>query len=237
MKRALLAVVLAASALTFSAQFFDTLGIAPSNVAAQSPGVHPLTGRQFALPMSAAGAAWLDRDERDREEATGLSLKLLDVQRGSVVADIGAGSGYYSTRLARMVGPEGRVYASDIQQAMLDIIRDRIARERLSNIELVLGTPTDPRLPRAAVDMVLMVDVYHEFSEPQVMLRRIRESLKPGGRVILLEYRGEDPKVPILPAHKMTVAQAKTEVEAEGFTLTTVKEDLPWQHVLVFTVK
>src|SRR5262245_6039980 len=178
MKRTLLAVVLAALALTFSAQSFDTLGIAPSHVEGQSAGVHPLTGRQFALPMSAAGAAWLDRDERDREEATGLSLKLLDVQRGSVVADIGAGSGYYSTRLARLVGPEGRVYASDIQQAMLDIIRDRIARERLSNIELVLGTPTDPRLPRAAVDMVLMVDVYHEFSEPQVMLRRIRESLK-----------------------------------------------------------
>jgi ubiquinone/menaquinone biosynthesis C-methylase UbiE len=186
--------------------------------------------------MSAAGAAWLDRDERQREENTELSLKLIDVQRGSVVADVGAGSGYYSTRLARLVGPAGRVYASDIQSAMLDIIRDRMARERLTNIELVLGTPTDPRLPRAAVDMALLVDVYHEFSEPQTMLRRIREALKPGGRLVLLEYRGEDPRVPILPAHKMTVAQAKTEVEAEGFTLADVKEDLPWQHVLIFTV-
>jgi len=204
-------------------------------LAAQSPGVHPLTGREFALPMSAAGAAWLDRDERQREENTELSLRLLEVQRGSVVADVGAGSGYYSTRLARLVGPEGRVYASDIQQAMLDIIRGRIERERIPNIELVLGTPTDPRLPRAAVDLAIMVDVYHEFSAPQVMLRRIRESLKPGGRLVLLEYRGEDPRVPILPAHKMTVAQAKTEVEAEGFALTTVKEDLPWQHVLIFT--
>ena len=219
------------------ALFALTLAALSSTIAAQAPGVHPLTGRQYALPMSAAGAGWLERGERQQEENTELSLRLLDVAPGSVVADIGAGSGYYSSRLARMVGPSGRVYANDIQQAMLDIIRDRIARERLSNIELVLGTPTDPRLPRAAVDMVLMVDVYHEFSEPQVMLRRIRESLKPGGRVILLEYRGEDPKVPILPAHKMTVAQAKTEVEAEGFTLTTVKEDLPWQHVLVFTVK
>lgn len=206
-------------------------------LAAQSPGVHPLTGREFALPMSAAGAAWLDRDERQREENTELSLRLLEVQRGSVVADVGAGSGYYSTRLARLVGPEGRVYASDIQQAMLDIIRGRIERERIPNIELVLGTPTDPRLPRAAVDLAIMVDVYHEFSAPQVMLRRIRESLKPGGRLVLLEYRGEDPRVPILPAHKMTVAQAKTEVEAEGFALTTVKEDLPWQHVLIFTVR
>ena len=209
----------------------------PVTIGGQSPGVHPLTGRQFALPMSAAGAAWLDRDERQREENTELSLRLIGVQRGSVVADIGAGSGYYSTRLARLVGPDGRVYANDIQQAMLDIIRDRIARERISNIELVLGTPTDPRLPRAAVDLAIMVDVYHEFSEPQVMLRRIRESLKPGGRLVLLEYRGEDPRVPILPLHKMTVAQAKTEVEAEGFTLTDVKEDLPWQHVLIFTVK
>jgi ubiquinone/menaquinone biosynthesis C-methylase UbiE len=209
----------------------------PVTLAGQSPGVHPLTGRQFALPMSASGAAWLDRDERQREENTELSLKLIDVQRGSIVADIGAGSGYYSTRLARLVGPAGRVYASDIQSAMLDIIRDRMARERLTNIELVLGTPTDPRLPRAAVDMALLVDVYHEFSQPQTMLRRIRESLKPGGRLVLLEYRGEDPRVPILPLHKMTVAQAKTEVEAEGFTLTDVKEDLPWQHVLVFLVK
>ena len=207
----------------------------PVTIGGQSPGVHPLTGRQLALPMSAAGAAWLDRDERQREENTELSLRLIEVQRGSVVADIGAGSGYYSTRLARLVGPEGRVYANDIQQAMLDIIRDRIARERISNIELVLGTPTDPRLPRAAVDLAIMVDVYHEFSAPQVMLGRIRESLKPGGRLVLLEYRGEDPRVPILPLHKMTVAQAKTEVEAEGFTLTDVKEDLPWQHVLIFT--
>lgn len=235
MKRALLALLLAA--LPLSAQPFDTLRAAPSNVEGQSPGVHPLTGRQFALPMSAAGAAWLDRDERQREEDTELSLRLLEVQRGSVVADVGAGSGYYSARLARLVGSDGRVYASDIQQAMLDIIRGRIERERIPNIELVLGTPTDPRLPRGAVDLAIMVDVYHEFSEPQVMLRRIRESLKPGGRLVLLEYRGEDPKVPILPAHKMTVAQAKTEVEAEGFTLTTVKEDLPWQHVLIFTVR
>ena len=237
MKRALLALLLAALPLTLGAQPFDTLRAAPSNVEGQSPGVHPLTGREFALPMSAAGAAWLERDERQREENTELSLRLLEVQRGSVVADIGAGSGYYSTRLARLVGPEGRVYANDIQQAMLDIIRGRIERERIPNIELVLGTITDPRLPRAAVDLAIMVDVYHEFSQPQVMLRRIREALKPGGRLVLLEYRGEDPRVPILPAHKMTVAQAKTEVEAEGFRLTTVKEDLPWQHVLVFTVK
>ena len=206
-------------------------------IAAQGSGAHPLTGRQYALPMSAAGAAWLDRDEREQEEATELSLRLIEVNRGSVVADIGAGSGYYSSRLARLVGPGGRVYANDIQPAMLDILRDRIGRERLSNIELVLGTPTDPRLPRLAVDLAILVDVYHEFSAPQTMLRRIRDALKPGGRLVLLEYRGEDPRVPIHPAHKMTVAQARTEVEAEGFALTTVKEDLPWQHILIFTLR
>jgi predicted methyltransferase len=148
MKRALLALLL--TALPLSAQPVDTLTAAPNNVEGQSPGVHPLTGRQFALPMSAAGAAWLDRDERQREEDTELSLRLLEVQYGSVVADVGAGSGYYSARLARLVGSNGRVYASDIQQAMLDIIRGRIERERIPNIELVLGTPTDPRLPRGA---------------------------------------------------------------------------------------
>ena len=217
--------------------FVLAIAALPFVVTAQRSGVHPLTGREYALPMSAAGAAWLDRDERNREEDTELSLKLIEVRPGSVVADIGAGSGYYATRMARLVGPAGRVYAVDIQQAMLDIIRDRMARDRLTNIDLVLGSDTDPKLPRAAVDLVIMVDVYHEFSQPQVMLRRIRESLKPDGRLVLLEYRGEDPRVPILPLHKMTVAQARTEVEAEGFTLATVKEDLPWQHVLVFTVK
>ena len=121
---------------------------------------------------------------------------------------------------------------------MLDIIRGRIERERIPNIELVLGTTTDPRLPRAAVDLAIMVDVYHEFSQPQVMLRRIRESLKPGGRLVLLEYRGEDPKVPILPAAQDDGgAGPAPKSRPRDFALTTVKEDLPWQHVLVFTVK
>ena len=168
-------------------------------VAAQAPGVHPLTGRRYALPMSAAGADWLDRDERVQEEAPDRALRLIGVQRDSVVADIGAGSGYYTVRLARLVGMKGRVYATDIQPAMLDILRRRIERERITGVELVLGTPTDPRLPRASIDLALMVDVYHEFSHPQIMLQRIREALKPGGRLILLEYRGEDPRVPILP--------------------------------------
>ena len=202
---------------------------------AQAPGVHPISGRRYALPMSVEGAPWLDRAERDREESSERSVRLLNVTPGSVVADIGAGSGYYTERLARLVGPTGRVYATDIQTGMLEIIGQRMLRAKLSNIELVLGTPTDPKLPQASIDMALMVDVYHEFAEPQVMLRRIREALKPNGRLILLEYRAEDPRVPIRPEHKMSVQQAKLEVEAEGFTLSTVNEELPWQHLFVFT--
>ena len=202
---------------------------------AQSPGVHPISGRRYALPMSVDGASWLDRAERDREESSERSVRLLNVTLGSVVADIGAGSGYYTERLARLVGPTGRVYATDIQAGMLEIISQRMVRAKLSNIELVLGTPTDPKLPQTSIDMALMVDVYHEFGEPQIMLRRIREALKPNGRLILLEYRAEDPRVPIRPEHKMSVAQAKLEVEAEGFTLSTVNEELPWQHLFVFT--
>ena len=202
---------------------------------AQAPGVHPISGRRYALPMSVEGAPWLDRAERDREESSERSVRLLNVTPGSVVADIGAGSGYYTERLARLVGPTGRVYATDIQAGMLEIISQRMVRAKLSNIELVLGTPTDPKLPPISIDMALMVDVYHEFAEPQIMLRRIREALKPNGRLILLEYRAEDPRVPIRPEHKMSVAQAKLEVEAEGFTLSTVNEELPWQHLFVFT--
>ncbi len=198
-------------------------------------GVHPLSGRRYAQPMSVAGAPWLDRAERQREEDPAYALRLMKVEQGSTVADIEAGSGDYTVRMARLVGAKGRVYATDLQPGMLDLMRGRLARERVTNVELVLGTESDPKLPPAAIDMALLVDVYHEFSQPQAMLRQIREALKPGGRLILLEYRGEDAEVPILPDHKMTVAQAKLEVEAEGFTLSSVNSRLPWQHLLAFT--
>ena len=201
---------------------------------AQGAGVHPLSGRRYAQPMGVAGADWLDRAERQQEEDPQFALRLMKVAEGSTVADIGAGSGYYTVRLARLVGPKGRVYANDLQPGMLDLMRRRLEREKLANVELVLGTDSDPRLPPESLDLALMVDVYHEFSQPQAMLRRIREALKPGGRLILLEYRGEDEWIPIRPEHKMTVAQAKLEVEAEGFTLATVNSRLPWQHLLVF---
>lgn len=206
-------------------------------VAQQSPGRHPVSGREYAWPMGLAGAPWLDREERETEEAPTRALSIMKVTPGSSVADIGAGSGYFTERLARLVGPTGKVYAADIQAGMLDLIRARLARERIANVSLILSAPADPKLPAQSIDLALMVDVYHELHDPQAMLGHLRESLKPGGRLVLVEYKGEDPSIPILPSHKMTVAQAKLEVEAEGFALTTTDSSLPRQHVLIFTRK
>lgn len=206
-----------------------------ATVAAQSsPGVHPVTGRVYARTMSVEGAAWLERPEREAEERPDLALRLLDVQPGDMVADIGAGSGYYTIRLARAVGPDGRVYANDIQPGMLSILTTNAFLAKLSNVVPVLGTQTRPNLPADRIDLVIMVDVYHEFSEPQAMLQGVRQALKPGGRLALFEYRAEDPDVPILRDHKMTKAQVRQEVEAEGFEQVRVFDDLPWQHLIVF---
>ena len=202
---------------------------------AQGRGVHPISGRVYALPMGVQGAAWLDRREREDEEDPDLAMRLIRVQRGSTVADLGAGSGYFTLRLARAVGEMGKVYAVDIQPGMLQLLQKAVARERVTNVIPVLGAVDNPNLPANALDLVLMVDVYHEFSQPQVMLQRIKEALKPGGRLVLLEYRAEDPDVPILPEHKMTKAQVKLEVEHEGFRQQRVYDDLPRQHLIIFT--
>ena len=140
-------------------------------------------------------------------------------------------------RLAARVGPTGRVFANDVQPQMLHMLARRLDDNKITNVTLVEGTLADPKLPPASVDLALLVDVYHEFSQPQAMLRRLRESLKPGGRLVLLEYRKEDPTVPIKPEHKMSVAEAKMEVEAEGFTLSKVDEALPRQHILIFVAR
>lgn len=206
-------------------------------VAAQqivSPGVHPISGRRYALTMSYLGADWLDRSERVQEEEPDAALDALALAPGSIVADVGAGSGYMTVKMAKRVGPTGKVYANDIQPQMLTILRQRLDREKISNVELVLGTMDDPKLPANTIDLILMVDVYHEFAQPQPMLHKMRDSLKTGGRLVLLEYRKEDPSIPIRPDHKMSVAEAKMEVEAEGFTLGKVDERLPRQHILVF---
>ncbi len=198
---------------------------------------HPLTGRQIAPVMGAAGAGWLERPEREAEEAPEKALDALGIRAGMVVADVGAGTGYMSLRMARRVGPTGKVYANDLQPEMLQKLRANSQREKLSNVETVQGTEADPRLPPNTMDLVLLVDVYHEFSQPQAMLDKIRESLKPDGRLVLLEYRKEDPLVPIRPEHKMSVAEVKTEVEAEGYKLDQVIEKLPRQHIIIFRKK
>lgn len=203
---------------------------------AQSTGVHPISGRQYARPMGVAGAPWLDRAEREDEEQPSRALDIIKVVEGSAVADIGAGSGYFTMRLSRLVGPKGRVYASDIQQGMLDLIQRKVAAEGVQNVSLILGVPADPKLPAASVDMALMVDVYHELADPQTVLAHIKRALKPGGRLVLIEYKGEDPSVPIQPLHKMTVAQARQELEAEGFKLAAVNSSLRRQHVLQFVI-
>jgi ubiquinone/menaquinone biosynthesis C-methylase UbiE len=204
-------------------------------VAAQKPGVHPVSGRVYALPMGVAGAPWLERRERELEEDPDLAMRLIRVARGSTVADLGAGSGYFTVRLARAVGAEGKVYAVDIQQGMLDLLQRAVAKEKLTNVTPVLGAADDPRLPTASLDLVLMVDVYHELSSPQTTLAHLKNALTPGGRLVLLEYRAEDPDVPILPEHKMTKAMVKLEIEHEGFRQQRVYDDLPRQHLIVFT--
>ena len=195
---------------------------------------HPLTGRKIAPVMGVAGADWLERSEREKEEAPESALDQMGVQRGMTVADIGAGTGYFSIRLARRVGPTGRVYANDVQPEMLDRIRQKSEKLDLRNIETVLGSEADPKLPAGKMDLILMVDVYHEFSQPQRMLDAIRTALKPDGRLVQLEYRKEDPTIPIRPDHKMSIPEVKTEVEAEGFKLEKVLDTLPRQHLFIF---
>lgn len=200
-------------------------------------GVHPKSGRRIAPVMGVGGADWLERNERESEENPTKAVELLDLKPGMVVADIGAGVGYYSLRIAQRVGPTGKVFANEIQPEMLSLLKKRLRDQKVKNIEMVLGTERDPKLPAGSCDLILMVDVYHEFSHPQEMLRRLREALKDDGRLVLLEFRKEDPYVPIRPEHKMSVKEAKLEVEEEGYQLAQVKEDLPWQHILIFKKK
>ncbi len=196
--------------------------------------VHPVTGRHIAPVMGIGGADWLVRPEREAEEAPDAALDAIGIERGATVADIGAGAGYFTWRLAERVGPAGKVYANDIQPEMLALLRKNIEARHLTNVETVLGVVDDPNLPAGRMDLVLLVDVYHEFTEPEKMLRKMRESLKPDGRLVLLEYRKEDPNVPIRPEHKMSVAEVRAEVEPEGFRFEKTLETLPRQHILIF---
>jgi tRNA A58 N-methylase Trm61 len=201
----------------------------------QSPGTHPVTGRQIAGVMGVAGADWLVRPEREAEENPEGALDAMGIRPGMKIADIGAGVGYFSLRMSRRVGPDGRIYAVDLQQGMLDRLRARAAAQGVANLETILGSVADPKLPAGEMDIVFLCDVYHEFSQPVTMVNKIREALKPDGRLILLEYRGEDPSIPILEDHKMTVEQVRRELEPQGFTLLPPIETLPVQHLLILT--
>jgi SAM-dependent methyltransferase len=190
-------------------------------------------GREISHVMGHLGAAWLERPEREREERTDLLLQNLPLDADDVVADIGAGTGYFSFPMATRV-PAGKVLAVDIQQEMLDIIEQRKTEGGIDNVETILGTETDPQLPAGAIDLVLIVDAYHEFSHPREMGEAIANALKPGGRLVLIEYRGEDPGVPIKVLHKMTEAQTKKEMNAAGLEWERTADFLPQQHFLVF---
>ncbi len=197
---------------------------------------HPVSGRVLAPTMGVEGAAWLDRAERESEEAPSKAIAALAIRKGAVVADVGAGSGYYTVRLARVVGPSGRVVATDLQPGMLDLIRQKLSAERLENVSLVQGRAGDPVLPANTFDLILMVDVYHELASPQVFVRRLKEALKPDGRLVLIEFRLEDPRVPIREVHKMSVDQVRRELGADGFQIEKVIDVLPWQHIIVLKV-
>jgi precorrin-6B methylase 2 len=190
-------------------------------------------GREIAQVMSHGGADWLERPGRENEEAPSKAIAMMDLKPADVVADIGAGTGYFSFRIAKHV-PQGKVLAEDIDPQMIRDIRSAVTSNHVANVEPVLGTTSDPHLPPAAVDVVLMVDAYHEFDHPREMMEAIVRSLKPGGRVIDLEYRGEDDQVLIKPHHKMTEAQAIKEMAAVGLVHLKTLHDLPQQHFLIF---
>ena len=188
--------------------------------------------------MGHQGAGWLERPEREAEERTDLLIEALAFKPGEVVADIGAGSGYFSWRIAQRIGATGIVYAVDIQQEFLDLLAANMKKRGVDDIvKPVLGTVQDPKLPSASVDTILVVDVYHELDYPYEMTRAMSDALKPGGRLVLVEYRGEDPEVPIKPLHKMTVAQVKKEMSVQPLILENVIETLPRQHIIVLRKK
>lgn len=186
--------------------------------------------------MGHEGAAWLDRPEREAEEAPSRAIRALQVRPGQVVADIGAGSGYYSLLLSKAVGPTGRVYSTDIQPEMLGIMKRKFAAAAVANVELVQGTETETKLADGSIDLAIMVDVYHELTQPQVFLRSLKRALRPSGRLVLIEFRKEDSSVPIRAEHKMSVREARLELESEGYRFDRVLNDLPWQHILIFSI-
>lgn len=198
------------------------------------PPLREYKGRRIAQTMHYSGAEWLTRDNREQEERCSLMLANLGVRRGMTLCDMGCGNGFYTLQLARMTGEQGHVYAVDIQPEMLQLLNRRADEQQVRNITPVLGTLTDPRLPRGKIDLILLVDVYHEFSHPEEMLAAMRQALAPGGLCVLVEFRAEDPAVPIKPEHKMSKEQILKEWPPNGFKLVRQFDGLPWQHMMFF---
>ncbi len=190
--------------------------------------------REIAQTMHFAGAEWLIRDNRERQERCSLMLANLGVKRGMNVCDMGCGNGYHTLQIAKMTGKDGLVIGVDVQPEMLGFLRERMEDQGVENVVPILGSYHDPRLPPETIDLVLMVDVYHEFSHPEQMLASMRKSLRPGGLIVLVEFRAEDPKVPIKRLHKMSKKQIDKEMVANGFKLAKEFDKLPWQHMMFY---
>ena len=190
--------------------------------------------RPIADVMSYRGADWLDRADRDASDEPDRVVDALGLHDGDRVGDVGAGSGYFTMRLARKVAPRGSVTAVDVQPEMLALLRTKLDASHVANVTLVNSTETDLHLAEQALDLVLMVDVYHELHAPSAALAQLRCGLRPGGRLAFVEYRAEDPKIEIKPEHKMRLATLREEVEAAGFVLDHVDEFLPRQHLAIF---
>lgn len=191
-------------------------------------------GREISAVMGWQGAAWLERQERDREERTDLLMEALMLKPGMVVADIGAGTGYLSRRMAPAVMPGGKVWAVDVQPEMISLLQAGAKRSGLTQIEARISAVDDVNLPASSVDLAVMVDVYHELSHPYEVMATILKALKPGGRIVFVEYKAEDPRVPIKPLHKMSEAQIKREASVFPLVWERTVNTLPWQHVVVF---
>ena len=211
-----------------------SLGLLLMSVVALPQAEHPVTGRRIAPVMGVSGADWLNRPEREKEENTERALDELHLRPGMAVGDVGAGTGYYSLRIAKRVAPGGKVYANDIQPQMLEKLRANATAAGINNVETVLGTESTPNLPFGQLDLIILVDVYHELSRPQRMLQQLHAALKPNGQLVLLEYRKEDLSVPIRPEHKMSLEEVRAEVEPEGYRFEKSVETLPWQHMVFF---
>lgn len=194
-------------------------------------------GREIAHVMGYQAAGWLERPEREKEEHSSKLIQALKLKPGDVVADVGAGSGYHTFRMAPVVGPRGKVLAVDIQPEMIALLKKGIKKHKTPNVKPILGTLTDPKLPAGGVDLILLVDVYHEFSHPYEMTKAMVKALKPAGRMVFVEFRMEDPKVPIKLVHKMTERQVIKEMGPHGLQHKETIGVLPWQHIIIFEKK